>query len=76
MFHVRFTPLHPNGYPRFAKDKRKELTEPFLQRNHCGGPYARYATRQEAEQAVGDYQQLTRGTELSVYSLRAEVVER
>ena len=78
MFYIRFTPVHPEGYPKIeysCEDKNPHA--PFYQKKSPDDACrCEYSTRGEAEWAVVRYNQivgsLTKGTR---YELLAEVVE-
>jgi hypothetical protein len=79
MFYVQYTPVHPEGYPKFFKDRRKSLTDPFLSRMSIGSAYTKFATRAEAEELVDAYHDLVNapgGGAGTRYELKAEVIER
>ncbi len=78
MFRVQFTPLHPEGYPKVGSSyKNKDPHAPFFQRHSVGGPYCKYATRDEARAAAQAFYDLMGGVQngSSRYDLRADVVE-
>ena len=57
-FYLNATPLHPTGYPRFYKDKRTNLNEPFLIRTSCGGPRWKSDSAQTAQDLLAHMRSL------------------
>jgi hypothetical protein len=72
MYQIKMTPRHPEGYPRFCKDRRAALTDPFLMRVSVGGRFWKEPDLGRAQETLAYMRSLQGG--LSRYSLDLQIV--